>query len=236
MKVDSKNQIMKNNIETSFAGWSFIIAAALLWIGWGFNVHQTGEYLVASDFEVIGTDVWHWIWMYRLHIFGWVAMAIALFSFTTFTMKSPFRAVLLPGLGMLIVGTFTLSIAAAFYYTFGAWGIGQIEGMSTTELDQFMDGLLFTNHYATCFLRFGRIFSGVGLVIMGYVFLKWGLMPKWLGVFTTVLGLVAVSIILFIPDNFDVYQPVFHVKVVWLIAMGVTLLRQGVDLSKAEDQ
>jgi hypothetical protein len=40
------------------------------------------------------------------------------------------------------------------------------------------------------------------------------------------------GIILSIPDNFEVYKPLFHVKVVWLIAMGVVILKQGVNLPK----
>ena len=37
-----------------------------------------------------------------------------------------------------------------------------------------------------------------------------------------------------IPDNFEIYKPVFHVKVVWLIAMGVFILLKGINLSKLE--
>jgi hypothetical protein len=50
------------------------------------------------------------------------------------------------------------------------------------------------------------------------------MLPVWLGGFTVLLGLSAVAIILAIPDNFDIYQPLFHLKSLWLIAMGVILL------------
>lgn len=225
---------MKKDFETSFTGWSFIVAAILLWGGWMLSSHHIGEYIKASDFEAIGEDVWYWIWMYRFHIFGWVTMAIALFALVSIIGKSPFRVVIVPGAGMTIVGTFTLAIAAAFYYNFGAWGVGETMGKSAEEVDEFMNGVLFTNQYVTCFIRFGRIFSGVGLVLLGAAFMKWRLLPAWLGAFTLLLGLTAVAIILAIPDNFEIYKPVFHAKVVWLVAMGVVILRSGVDLSRAE--
>ena len=63
---------MKKDFETNFSGWLFIVAAILLWFSWLLTSHHIGEYIVASDFEAIGEDVWYWIWMYRFHIFGWV--------------------------------------------------------------------------------------------------------------------------------------------------------------------
>jgi len=225
---------MIKDFETKFTGWAFLVAALLLWGGWALSSHHVGEYLVASDFAVIGERVWYWIWMYRIHIFGWVTMAIATFSLVSITSRKNLRVVMLPGAGMLVVGTFTLAIAAAFYYNFGAWGVGKTMGKSAAEVQEFMDSILSTNQYVTCFLRFGRIFSGVGLVLLGVAFVKWKMFPTWLGYFTGIFGLVAMGIILGIPDNFVIYQPLFHIKAIWLVAMGVTLLTKGVNLSEAE--
>src|SRR6056300_1619460 len=152
---------IKKDFETNFTGWSFIAAALLLWFGWVLSPHHIGEYIVASDFAEIGKNVWYWIWMYRIHIFGWVTMGIALFAFISVTARKPYRVLILPGGGMTIIGTFTLAIAAAYFYNHGAWGVGQTSGMSAIELKEFMNNLLFTNQYVTCFIRFGRIFSGV---------------------------------------------------------------------------
>ncbi|MDP5091845.1 MAG: hypothetical protein NWQ17_00960 [Polaribacter sp.] len=221
---------MEKNFETSFTGWSFILAAVLLWFGWALSPHHIGEYIVASDFTKIGESVWYWIWMYRIHIFGWVTMGISMFALLSLTSGIPYRVVVLPGIGMVIVGTFTLAIANAFYYNFGAWGVGKTAGLTSDEITVFMDSILSTNQYVTCFLRFGRIFSGVGLVLLGYAFIKWKLLSNWLGWFTMILGFVAMGIILSIPDNFEIYKPVFHIKVLWLLAMGGSLLTQGIHL------
>jgi hypothetical protein len=223
-------RIMEKNFETNFTGWAFILAAILLWFGWALSLHHIGEYIVASDFTKIGENVWYWIWMYRIHIFGWVTMGISMFALLSLTTGRPYRVVILPGIGMVIVGTFTLAIANAYFYNFGAWGVGKTAGLSSDELTQFMDSILYTNQYVTCFIRFGRIFSGVGLVLLGYAFIKWKLLSTWLGWFTMLLGAVAMGIILSIPDNFEIYKPVFHIKVIWLLAMGVSLLTKGIHL------
>jgi hypothetical protein len=225
---------MKKDFETNFTGWSFILAALLLWGGWVLSPHHVGEYFVASDFASIGEDVWYWIWMYRFHIFGWVTMAIAMFALVSIVAKKPYRVVILPGAGMVIVGTFTIAIAAAFYYNFGAWGVGKTAGKSPAEIQEFINSILFTNQYVTCFVRFGRIFSGVGFVLLGLGFMKWKIVSQWLGGFTVLLGLLAVGIILSIPDNFEIYKPVFHIKVIWLVLMGITLLRQGINLPEGQ--
>jgi len=223
---------MKKSFETSFTGWAFVLAAILLWFGWVLSPHHIGEYIVASDFTKIGESVWFWIWMYRFHIFGWVTMGISMFALLSIITNRPYRTVVLPGIGMIIVGTFTLAIANAFYYNFGAWGVGKTAGLSATEIQEFIDDILFTNQYVTCFIRFGRIFSGVGFVLLGAAFLKWNLVSKWLGWFTVLFGLAAMGIILGIPDNFEIYKPLFHVKVLWLLVMGIRLLTKGINLPK----
>jgi len=226
--------VYKKDFETTFTGWAFIMAALLLLFGWILSPHRLGEYIVYDDFAAVGENIWFWIWMYRIHIFGWVTMGIAIFSFVSFTSKSPFRVLMLPGAGMVLIGTFTLAIASAYYYNHGAWGVGQTAGLATEEVDAFMENLLFTNQYVTCFNRFGRIFSGVGMVLLGTGFLKWNMFGKVMSLFTIILGLVAMGIILLIPDNFEVYKPVFYVKVIWLIAMGFTLLNKGINLAEAQ--
>jgi hypothetical protein len=220
----------QKDFETKVVGWAFLMAAALLWIGWGLSPHHIGEYIQASDFEKIGESVWTWIWMYRIHIFGWVTLGIAVFALVSVTARRPYRVLILPGAGMIIIGTFTLAIANAYFYNFGAWGVGQTAGKSVAKINAFMHDILFTNQYVTCFIRFGRIFSGVGFVLLGWAFLKWQMVNKLLGAFTVLFGFAAMGIILAIPDNFEIYKPLFHVKVVWAIIMGVTFLRSGVNL------
>ena len=227
---------MKKDFETKFTAWSFIIAAILLWFGWALSPHHIGEYIVADDFAAIGENVWFWIWMYRIHIFGWVTMGIAMFSLVSISSRNPYRVLMLPGAGMVIIGTFTLAIAAAYFYNHGAWGVGQTAGKSPEEIKVFMNDLLFTNQYVTCFIRFGRIFSGVGLVLLGFAFVKWKMLSTWLGWFTAILGMTAMCVILFIPDNFEIYKPIFHVKVIWLVLMGVELLRKGLHLKESDIQ
>ena len=220
---------LKKDIETKFTAYFFIASALMLWVGWFLSPHNIGEYIVSSDFESIGENIWFWIWMFRIHIFGWVTMAIAIFALVSITARKPNRVILVPGAGMTIVGTFTIAIAMAFYYNFGAWGVGETSGKSPEEIALFMESILYTNQYVTCFVRFGRIFSGVGLVLLGYGFIKWKLLPSWLSWFTILLGLVAMSVILFIPEYYEHYKPLFHVKAAWLMIMGIVLLRSGIN-------
>lgn len=226
---------IQKNFETRFTGWAFIMAAILLWFGWALSPHHIGEYIVASDFEAIGESVWTWIWIYRIHIFGWITMGISLFALVAATARKPYRVVILPGAGMVIIGTFTLAIANAYFYNFGAWGVGETAGKTAMEIEVFIYDILYTNQFVTCFIRFGRVFSGVGLVLLGFAFIKWHMVSKLLGWFTALLGLAAMVVIMGIPDNFQIYKPLFHVKVVWLVAMGAVILKNGINLPKIEE-
>jgi hypothetical protein len=144
--------------------------------------------------------------------------------------KSTYRVVILPGAGMMIIGSMTLAIAAAFYYNFGAWGVGETMDKSATEVQTFMDSILSTNQYVTCFNRFGRIFSGVGSVLLGFALIKGNIVHKAIGYLTLLMGLGAVGLILGIADNFELYKPFFHIKVIWMLAMGAWLLVKGINL------
>ena len=223
---------MKKNFETKVTGWFFIAAALLLWVGWALSPHHIQEYIKSEDFTAIGENVWYWIWMYRIHIFGWVALAISLFALISVASKKPFGVLILPGAGMVVAGSLILAIASAFYYNFGAWGVGKTMGKSPEEIQLFMDSILYTNQYVTCFVRFGRVFSGVGLVVLGAGLVKWKIVKTWLGWFTVLLGLAAMGIVMLIPLHWEIYKPVFHAKVIWALAMGVTLLMYGVNLPR----
>lgn len=222
--------VTKKDFETSFTGWAFIVGSLLLWLGWMIMPHHIGEYIEAPDFAKIGKSVWFWIWMYRIHIFGWVTMGIAIFSFVSMTARSPHRVLIIPGAGMIIVGTFTLAIAAAFYYNFGAEGVGKTAGMSAAEIQDYLKEIRSTNQYVTCYTRFGRIFSGVGFILLGAALVKWKIVSSWLGWFTIIFGLVAMCLILFIPVNFEIYKPLFHIKALWLAIMGTYILTKGIQL------
>jgi MFS family permease len=224
----------KKDLETKYTGYFFIAAAIMLWAGWVLSPHIIGEYIKSTDFLPIGERIWFWIWMFRVHIFGWVIMAIATFAFVTIAAKKPNRVLLVPGAGMLIVGTFAIAIAMAFYYNFGAWGVGKTSGKSPEEVEAFMESILYTNQYVTCFVRFGRIFSGVGLVLLGIGLVKWKIMHIGIGWFTALLGLAAMCIILFIPEYYEYYKPMFHIKVLWLLVMGGALLKSGINLEESD--
>ncbi|KAA3620281.1 MAG: hypothetical protein DWP94_13030 [Flavobacterium sp.] len=225
---------MKKDFETKFTGWVFILAALMLWGGYMLSPHNVGEYLVATDFPAIGESLWTWIWVFRVYIFGWVMMIIAVIALATIANKKPYRILVNPGVGMVVVGTFTLALASAFYYNYGAWGVGMTQGKSPEEVQAFMDSILYTNQYVTCFMRFGRIFSGVGLVLLGAGMLKGRIMHAGMGWLTLLLGVVAMGIILFIPEYFEHYKPMFHAKALWLALMGFVILKSGLKISSEE--
>lgn len=225
---------MKKDFETRFTGWSFMLAALMLFFGYEMLHHKIGEYFVANDFKEVGKDVWFWIWMYRIHIFGWVILGGAMMAFMAITYGKPQRVLLMPGAGIVVVGTFTMALAVAFYYTFGAWGVGRTMDLSQEESDLFMDHFLVFNHYATCMIRFGRIFSALGYILLGIGFFKWKIFPSWYAVFTAVMGLVSMCIILFIFENFYIFKPMYYINLVWMIVTGYLLLRRGVNLETKE--
>ena len=218
---------MKSDFETKFTGWSFLVAAAMLWGGWLLIPRRLGTYLVPEDFPLIFERVWFWIWMYRIHMFGMVLTGFALIALAALLSDRPYRVMVWPGVGVAAVGTFVLTLATAFYFHHGAWGSGQTHGQSPEEVQQFIAALLVDTEYVTCLVRFGRVFSGLGLLFVGLALMIWKLLPMWVGGLAAMIGVAAMAITMGIPGDLQIYMPIFHIKAFWLAAMGAVLLRQG---------
>lgn len=86
----------------------------------------------------------------------------------------------------------------------------------------------------TCLVRFGRVFTGLGLVTIAWGLLRWRVLPGWAGVTAALLGLSAMALTMALPDHLSYYQPIFHAQAAWLLAIGVTILRQGLSIAIAQ--
>ena len=139
-----------------------------------------------------------------------------------------------PGVGITVAGSFVLALGSAFYYHFGAWGAGLTTGQSTAEVQQFIETLRLSNEYVTCLVRFGRVFSGVGLLLVGIALVKWKILNRGVGGLAVFIGCASIAITMGLPDDLETYIPIFHVKAIWLALMGWDILRHGVNLSLDE--
>jgi hypothetical protein len=219
---------MKHDFATQFTGWSFVAAGAMLWAGWMLMPEHIGTYFVPEDFARVRDHLWFWIWMYRVHIFGMVITTIALIAASSLVSESEARVMVWPGAGVATAGMIVSALAAAFYYHHGAWGAIELDGKGTDEIEQFVANLKVDTEYVTCLVRFGRVFSGLGLVVLGIGLAKWRILPIWIGGAAVALGVAAMAITMGLPDRLALYQPVFHLKAIWLVATGIVIIKSGV--------
>jgi hypothetical protein len=123
----------------------------------------------------------------------------------------------------MIVG----AAGAAFYYHHGAWGALELEGKSAADAAAFVQALRVDTEYITCLVRFGRVFSGLGLVVAAAGILKWKLLSACIGWSGVGIGLAAMGITMLLPDRMPLYVPVFHALSAWLALTGIAILRRG---------
>jgi hypothetical protein len=223
---------MKSDFATRFIAGSFLAAGVMFWVGWMLMPSHIGTFFEPEDFSRVYNHFRLWIWMYRVHIFGMVLSAVALISFASVLVQHPGRVMVWPGVGVITAGTFVAALAAAFYYHHGAWGALEMNGKSREEIQAFVAALQVDTEYITCLVRFGRVFSGLGLLILGLSILKWAFVPKWTGAVAAILGLAAMAVTMLMPDQMSYYMPIFHLNPVWLAAMGIVVLRFGIRISE----
>jgi hypothetical protein len=219
---------MKQEFATQVTGWAFVAAGVMFWAGWALLPHHLGTYLVPDDFSEVRAHLRLWIWMYRVHIFGMVITAMALMALAALLADSPARIIVWPGAGVATAGTFVSALAAAFYYHHGVWGAVELDGKSAEEIHRFVANLLVDTEYVTCLVRFGRVFSGLGWLVLGWGLVKWKLLPQWIGILAALIGLAAMALTMGLPDDLSFYLPVFHIQAAWLVSVGVAILRSGV--------
>lgn len=213
-----------SNFETSLTGGLFLAAALMLYLGWILLPVKIGNYFVPTDFAAVRAHRRVWIWLYRIYLFGYVAAVMAFVALAMLVSEPAARIIAWPAVAVLDAGLVMTALAYAFYYHFGAWGSIDMDGKSNEEIQKFIASLRVSTEYITCWVRFGRIFIGVGQVVFVLgLLLQAGPWPMWLVVSGGVLGVSGIALTLEWPDNLNYYKPLFYLDVLWLATLGVAL-------------
>jgi len=211
-------------------GAMFLGAAALWWLGWVLLPVKIGEFFVASDFAAVHRSFHAWIWLFRIHLFGYLVAVMALVAFATLYTEHTARVLIWPATAVACAGLVVGCLAAAFYYHFGAWGALELHGQPEDAAVRMVASLKVPTEYVTCLVRFGRVFFGLGQVLLGAGMLvaaaavSWDALGPWLAVAAILLGIAAMALTMGRPDDLHLYHPLFHLNAIWLVAMGVLRL------------
>lgn len=205
-------------------GWFFVAAAAMIWAGWTFLPHRIGTFVQPIDFARVDRSLRTWIWLYRFHLFGYLVAIMALVALGSVLSESAARILIWPGIAVCGIGLIVTALAHAYYYHFGAWGAVDMREKSRDAIERFVERLSPSNEYVTCLVRFGRVFFGLGQVVLGLGLLYGGVLPVGIGLGALIFGLAAMALTMGLPDDLHYYNPVFHANAIWLAAIGVVVM------------
>jgi hypothetical protein len=215
-------------MERSLTGCFFLAGAGMLWIGWLLLTPRIGMFFRTEDFAGIRPRLRFWLWMYRVHLFGMVISALAVVALAALVVDSPARVLVWPGAAVAVAGLIVGAVGSAFYYHFGVWGTLEVGDKPPDAIRGFIDSLRLATHYITCLVRFGRVFTGLGLTVLALGLLNWQVLPWWIGAGAAAVGVAAMALTMALPDKWELYTPVFHFQALWLAATGAVLLLTGV--------
>lgn len=227
---------MTKDFSLRFTGGLFLAAAAMLWLGWLVLPVKIGAYFEPDVFPRIHERLHFWLWVYRVHLFGMVTTMMALVALGALLVESRERVVIWPGVAIASAGMIVGALGAAFYYHHGVWGALQTAGKSPAEVSAFVEALRVDTEYVTCLVRFSRVFSGLGLIVLAWGSRRAKALPLALDGLAALIGLSAMALTMGLPDRLELYQPVFHAFAVWLAAVGVVILRGGLRVSASPSQ
>lgn len=208
-------------------GSLFVAAAAMLWLGWTLLRVRPLGFFLPRQFAEIRADYRRWIWLYRVHIFGYLVTIMGAAALAAAVVAPEARVLMWPGLAVLATGSLVGALGAAFYYHMGAWGALDLAGRGEDEIARFIAGLKVLTHYATCLVRFGRVFFGLGQVVLAAGLLHGGILPGWVAFTGGLLGFAAIGVTMAKPDELERYRPIFHLNAAWMLILGLVMLRAG---------
>ena len=105
---------MKRDFSTNLTAMLFIAGPLMLWLGWTLLPVKIGVFLEPGDFPAILERFHFWIWMYRIHIFGYLVTMMALIAFGAVLIEMPVRVVAWPGISVAVAGLLVSALAGAF--------------------------------------------------------------------------------------------------------------------------
>jgi hypothetical protein len=219
-----------NDFLFGVTGWLFIGGASMLWSGWTLLPVRIGPFFESKNFGEVHSRLHLWIWLYRIHIFGYLVTVMAFAALAAIVAESDSRILVWPAVAVLAAGLIVAALAAAFYYHFGAWGAISMNGQPANKIQSFVDSLHVGTEYVTCLVRFGRVFFGLGQVVLAIGLFHGEILPLWLIGSAGVLGLAAMVVTMAFPDNLEYYRPLFHLNAVWLAGIGIVILTSGIML------
>jgi hypothetical protein len=123
------------------AGFLFVAAALMLWLGWVLLRVRPSGFFVPRQFAAIRADYRRWIWLYRAHIFGYLVTIMGAAALAAAVEGPDARVRIWPGVAVLAVGSIVGALGAAFYYHMGAWGAVDLDGRGEDEITRFIAGL-----------------------------------------------------------------------------------------------
>jgi len=174
-------------------GWLFIGAGAMLWLGWFLLPARPGAFFLPHDFGAIRARYRRWIWLFRLQIFGYVATVMA-------AGRPRSASAGLARRGRDVDGCARGRARRGLLLPRGAWGAMELEGTDEPEALAFIAAARVSTHYATCLVRFGRVFFGLGQLVLAAGLLRAGALPVWIGYGGVLLGLSAIAVTMAVPE------------------------------------
>lgn len=189
-------------------------------------MYASGAYLEPGLFPAIRKVFRPWIWLYRVHLFGYLVTVMAMVALVS-PVTGDARLLVWPGAVVLGAGAIVAALASAYYYHFAAWGAAEMADRSEAERSAHVASLRVPTGYVTCLTRFGRVFYGLGQLVLALGLLQIALLPAWLAIVAAALGVGAMALTIGLPDELERFRPIFHLNAAWLLAVGIVLLTRA---------
>ena len=84
-----------------------------------------------------------------------------------------------------------------------------------------------TNEWASCIKRFGRMFTHLGFVFIGWGLLRGQFLERWLGIYATVLGIAGICLLMILDKDPNDYLPMGYAVTIWFVLTGIMVYRKS---------
>lgn len=167
-----------------------------------------------------------WIWSFRFLVFGLFIEVMGLEALRSLFKESGANAVISSGIIVSILAWLVMAITQGYFMHMGAWAGWKISTLEPALQNSFLQTLDATHEWVVCLSRMAYMFFGLGMIAVGWGFLRDTLFPKWLGMYTLVFGMAGILFMMIFESRTDIYTPVCWGISLFIALTGILLLKR----------
>ena len=218
---------MDSQFNLRFTGLSLLIGGIFVFAGYTIMPVSVTLNFSLDMLPIITNNLEFWVRSFQILVFGYFIRIIGIVALSSLHQNSPASPVLNAGVMVCSLGMLVAGIAEGYYMHTGGFAQWKVGLIPLEQHNALIASLEVTNEWASCIKRFGRMFTHLGFVFIGWGLLRGQFLERWLGIYATVLGIAGICLLMILDKDPNDYLPMGYAVTIWFVLTGIMVYRKS---------